>query len=313
MIEREVTFQSGSLRLAGTLAVPDGQGPFPGVLLIAGSGQVDRNESHKSLPINVLREIAGHLGRHGIATLRYDKRGVGASDGDFWKTGFYDNVSDASSALQSLKDQEITLPQKVFMCGHSEGALIATRLAAEGADVAGIVLLSGTAQAGEEVIKWQARKVMKGMRGPIKWLIKLLRIDVIKTQQKQIDKIKRSSKDWYRTQIIAKVNAKWMREFMAYDPSEDLPRIRVPVLAITGSKDIQVDPQDLARMSEIVRAEFESHEVADVTHILRAEEGEPSVSTYKKQARRPVDARVLQLISDWLSRQVAAPAGQRAS
>ncbi len=66
-------------------------------------------------------------------------------------------------------------------------------------------------------------------------------------------------------------------------------------------------------MSEIVQADFESHDVPDVTHILRAEEGEPSVSNYKKQARRSVDARVLQLISDWLARQIAAPAGQRAS
>jgi len=312
MVEREVSFASASLHLAGTLAAPDGEGPFPGVLLIPGSGQVDRDENHKSLRLNVFPDIARHLAEHSIATLRYDKRGVGASEGDFWKTGFYDNVSDASSALHCLKGHEIIIPQAVFVCGHSEGALIATRLAAEGAAVAGVVLLSGTARPGEEVMKWQAGKVVKGMRGPMKWLIKLLRllrIDVIKTQQKQIDKVKRSSKDWYRTQAIAKVNARWLREFMAYDPSEDLPRIRVPVLAITGSKDIQVDPQDLARMSEIVQADFESHEVPDVTHILRAEAGEPSVSTYKKQARQPMDARVLQLISDWLARQVAASTG----
>ncbi len=306
MVEREASFASASLRLEGTLAVPSGEGPFPGVLLVPGSGQVDRDENHKSLRLNVFPEIARHLAEHGIATLRYDKRGVGASEGDFWATGFYDNVSDASSALCFLQEQEDILLGRAFVCGHSEGALIATRLAAEGAGVAGIILLSGTAQPGEDVIRWQAGKVMKGMRGPIKWLIKLLRIDVIKTQQKQIDKIKRSSRDWYRTQIIAKVNAKWMREFMAYDPSEDLPRIRVPVLAVTGSKDIQVNPQDLRRMSELVREDFEWHEVPDVSHILRAEEGEPSVSTYKKQARQPVDSRVLQLISDWLTRQAAA-------
>ncbi len=306
MIEREIGFESAGLRLKGTLALPSGEGPFPGVLLVSGSGQVDRDENHKSLRLNVFPEIARHLAEHGIATLRYDKRGVGASEGDFWTTGFYDNVSDASSALGFLQEQDVIFPGRAFVCGHSEGALIATRLAAEGADVAGIVLLSGTAQPGELVIKWQAGKVVKGMRGPMKWMIKLLRIDVIKAQQKQIDKIRRSSRDWYRTQIIAKVNAKWMREFLAYDPSEDLPRIPVPVLAITGSKDIQVDPQDLRRMSELVRENFEWHEVTDVSHILRSEEGEPSVSTYKKQARKPVDARVLQLISDWLTRQVGA-------
>ncbi len=310
MIEQEVNFTSGAFRLAGTLARPEGEGPFPGVVLIPGSGQVDRDESHKSLRLNVFPQVATHLAEHGFATLRYDKRGVGASDGDFWETGFFDNVSDASSALEFLRTQERISPEWLFLLGHSEGALIATRLAAHGADVAGVVLLSGPARSGEEVMQWQAPRVMKGMRGPMKWLIKLLRIDVIRSQQKQIEKIKRSSKDWYRTQLIAKVNAKWMREFMAYDPSEDLPKIHVPVLAITGSKDIQVDPQDLRRMAEIVQAEFEYHEVPDVSHILRAEPGEPSVSSYKKQARQPVDSQVLQAVSDWLTSRVATSARQ---
>lgn len=304
MIEQEIRFTSGTFHLAGTLAVPDGEGSFPGVLLIAGSGQVDRNENHKKLPLNVFPEIAGHLAEHGIATLRYDKRGVGASDGNFWETGFFDNVTDASSALKYLKPQERIRAEAVFLLGHSEGALIATRLAANGADVVGVVLLSGPVRSGEDVLKWQAIQVMRGLRGPMKWLIKLLPINVIKTQQKQIDKIKRSSKDWYRDKLIAKVNAKWMREFMTYDSSEDLPKIRVPVLAITGGKDIQVDPQDLTRMSELMQADFEYHQVPDVSHILRTEPGEPSVSIYKKQARQPVDSRILHLTSEWLRKQV---------
>jgi len=306
MIEQEIEFTSQAFQLAGTLAWPEGEGPYPGVLLIAGSGQVDRNENHKRLPLNVFGEIASHLAEHGIATLRYDKRGVGASEGDFWGTGFFDNVSDAAAALQCLKDQQGIRPEVVFVLGHSEGSVIATKLAADGADVAGAILLSGPARSGEEVLKWQAPRVMRGMRGPVKWLIKLLRMDVIKSQQKQIDKVKRSSKDWYRTQLIAKVNARWMREFLAYDPSEDMPRIRVPVLAITGSKDIQVDPRDLTRMSALIQAEFEYHDLPDVSHILRVEPGEPTVSTYSKQARQPVDSRLLQLVSQWLRRRVDA-------
>jgi pimeloyl-ACP methyl ester carboxylesterase len=299
-IEQEVRFSSGTFYLAGTLATPDGDGPFPGVLLIAGSGQVDRNENHKKLAINVFREIAGYLAENGIATLRYDKRGVGASEGNYWETGFFDNVSDASSALHCLKAQKQIRPEEVFLLGHSEGALIATRLAAEGADVAGVILLAGPARSGEEVLKWQTGQVVKGMRGINKWLIKLLRINVAKAQQKQIDKIKRSKKDWYRVQLVVKLNARWMREFIAYNPAEDLPRIRVPVLAITGSKDIQVDPGDLKRMSEIMQTNLEYHEVPDVTHILRIEEGEPTLNTYKKQVQQPMDSRVMQLTLEWL-------------
>jgi hypothetical protein len=113
-------------------------------------------------------------------------------------------------------------------------------------------------------------------------------------------------KNWIRLQLIKKLNAKWFREFLAYDPAEDLSRIKVPVLAITGSKDIQVNPEDLKVMAELVQTNFEAHELSDVTHLLRADPGEPSIATYKQQVKRPVDTRMLQFISDWLGRTATA-------
>ena len=310
MVEREITFTSGTLHLAGTLTIPDSKGTFPAVLLIPGSGQVDRNENHKRLPINAFREITDHLIERGIATLRYDKRGVGASQGNYWETGLFDNVTDASSALMYLKACDEIRTDAIFLLGHSEGALISTRLAGNGAEVAGIILLAGSAQCGEDILKWQAQQVAEGMGGLNKWLIKLLRVNVLKAQQKQLDKIKRSSKDWYRVQLIAKINARWMREFMAYNPAEDMPGIRVPVLAITGSKDIQVDPADLKRMAEVIKSDFEYHEIPNGTHILRIEEGKPSLSTYKKQLHQTMDSRILDLISEWLQKRIDKSVGQ---
>jgi hypothetical protein len=304
-IEHEVTFYSGSHILAGTLTLPDApglEGTFPGVLLIPGSGQVDRNENAKKLHINAFQEIAADLASQGFASLRYDKRGVGESQGDFWKTGFYDNVLDASTALHFLKFNEYIQPEHFFMLGHSEGAVIATRLVATGADVAGVILLAGTAQSGEKVLLWQGEQVAKGMHGLTGFLIKTLHIDVQKAQRKQLEKIKHSTRDWYRMGPFAKVNAKWMREFLTYNPAEDLPKIQTPVLAITGSKDIQVNPYDLQRMAGLIKSEFEWHEVPDVTHILRTEAGETTLSTYRQQVQRPVDERILNFISDWLNR-----------
>lgn len=306
-IEQEIQFYSGPHILTGTLTIPDSpgfEGTFPGVLLIPGSGRVDRDENAKKLAIDALREIAADLANKGFASLRYDKRGVGESQGDFWSTGFYDNVSDASTALHFLKFNEHIQPEHVFILGHSEGAVIATRLAATGADVAGVILLAGTAESGEDVMLWQGEQVANGMHGLNGFLIKALHLDVQKMQRKQLDKIKLSKKDWYRVGLIAKINAKWTREFLAYNPAEDLPRIQVPVLGITGSKDIQVDPSDLQRMAGLLKSEFEWHEVPDVTHILRAEAGQATLSTYRQQVQRPVDERVLKLISDWLKRQV---------
>ena len=106
--------------------------------------------------------------------------------------------------------------------------------------------------------------------------------------------------------MLTKINAKWMREFLAYDPSVDLARIRRPILAVTGAKDIQVDPANLARMAELITAPFEPHVVPDVTHLLRRETGTPSISSYRKQVREPVDPRVVELILEWLERQAAS-------
>jgi hypothetical protein len=111
-------------------------------------------------------------------------------------------------------------------------------------------------------------------------LIGLLRIDFLKSQRQALDKIKKSDKSRMRIQLVAKLNAKWFREFLAYDPAFDLGHITVPVLAITGSKDIQVNPEDLKIMAERGCSHFEAHEVPDVTHLLRADPDEPSIATY---------------------------------
>jgi pimeloyl-ACP methyl ester carboxylesterase len=303
-MERDLFFSSDKYRLAGTLTVPNQNNLYPAVLLIPGSGQVDRDENHKKLRLNVFNDLSKFLAASGFATLCYDKRGVGASQGNYWETGFYDNINDALSALICLKEQEEVNTEKIFLLGHSEGAYISTHIAAGSADISGVILLAGGARPGKETLKWQAIKVVEGMKGFNKWLINFFHLDVSRSQQKQIDRIKNSEKDYLRVQLVAKINAKWMREFLAYNPAEDLPRISVPVLAITGSKDIQVDPEDLKLMENLVKSQFEFHILPDVTHLLRREEGTASISNYKKMVERPLDAGILELINKWLSNQV---------
>ena len=302
-VEQEVTFQSGAVRLAGTLLLPAAEGKFPVLLLLPGSGPLDRNENAKIIAINALREIASYLAPLGIATFRYDKRGVAASQGDYYCTGFFDLVGDAAAALAWLKSQPQIEPQKMFVLGHSEGAGISARLAGTCADVAGIILLGGWTQSGEAMLLWQAEQVIPGIKGFNGWLIKTLRIDIRKAQAKQLDKIKRSTKDWYR-QLHIKLNARWMREFMNYTPAEDLAKTHAPVLAITGTKDIQIDPAELDRMAQLVKGGFEGHKLPDVTHMLRADfsPGLPTTATYKEQVEKPVDARILEIIGKWLQK-----------
>jgi pimeloyl-ACP methyl ester carboxylesterase len=304
MQEQEIRFRSDGLELAGTLALPDKGSSFPGVLLIAGSGQVDRNENHQKLRLNIFYDIAHYLAQNGIASLRYDKRGVGQSGGSYWSAGFSNNVQDALAALQYLRNHKKIQPQKVFLLGHSEGALIATRLAGLGAEVAGVILLAGSARSGEEVLQWQVLQVARGLKGINGWLINKLHVDVAKAQAKQLEKIKASRQDWIREQLFVKLNAKWLREFMAYNPADDLPYISVPVLAITGSKDIQVDPADLERMAQLVQAPFEHHVIPNMTHILRSEAGEAAIARYKEEIKQPMEPQVLELVLHWLRQQL---------
>src|SRR5262245_4361508 len=161
----DVQFVSNGFKLVGTLALTEGDGPFPAILLIPGSGPVDRDENIKGLPINVTGEIAVHLAGIGVGSFRYDKRGVGASEGDFLRTGFYDNVIDAMAAFQTLYERPEIDSSRLFVLGHSEGAVITTKMAGDHVAGAGAVLLSCPAQPGEAILRWQSARATENLTG----------------------------------------------------------------------------------------------------------------------------------------------------
>ena len=144
--DREVRFDSGAEHLAGTLTIPPGPGPFPAALLIAGSGPLDRDGSTRRLPLAVSRTLAEALAAIGVASLRYDKRGVGASSGTFLAAGLNDNIADARSALAALSALPEVDPARIILIGHSEGAIIAAALATDQPALAGVVLLAEAAR-----------------------------------------------------------------------------------------------------------------------------------------------------------------------
>lgn len=308
MTESIISIPSGDLALAGTLNA-SGLLPGPAALLISGSGPIDRNSNAKRLPINVMGQIATNLASNGITSLRYDKRGVGQSNGDYLSAGFNDNIDDARAALDALRARPEVDAGQVVVIGHSEGALIASALAAD-EQLAGVALLAGAATNGRDVLRWQAQQVAATLPKPAKLLMKLLRQDLVRTQTKRLDRIESSTDDVIRIQFV-KLNAKWFRDFMSFDPAAALGRAAVPVLAITGTKDIQVNPADVALMEHAVPTPFTGHLVNDVTHLLRTEPGPASVRTYKKQARQPLDERVTELLTEWAASHTRIKRGAR--
>jgi uncharacterized protein len=137
----------------------------------------------------VTREVAGALTDAGVSTLRYDKRGIGASGGDYLGTGMTQRLTDARAALGWLAARAPGLP--LLVAGHSEGALHAIELAADQA-VAGAVLLSAAAQTGEQVLTWQARMIIPTLPHWRRVLWGITRNDPIRTQSKQLDRIRMS-------------------------------------------------------------------------------------------------------------------------
>ena len=306
MNEAHITFTSGGTTLAGTITTPETTGPHPVALLVAGSGPLDRDGNHKRLPLGVSRDLAEHLANHGWASLRYDKRGVGESAGDYLSTGFFEELTDVEAALAYLRERSADQP--IVAIGHSAGAVQAGELAAHHPDLAGAVLLATSAKTGDETLRWQAAEMQDVIvPAAAKAMLKLFRTSVVKQQAKAIDKLSRTTGDVERIQL-AKVNAKWMREYIAHDPEPALRAAKVPLLAITGAKDVQVDAEDIGRILEIAPPGTEGYAVPDVDHILRHEPAAVSnPRRYSKQRRNPIDSRVLDTLVEWLGRLPASP------
>jgi uncharacterized protein len=287
--------------LAGTLTLPDGEGPFPAVLVASGSGPLDRDSNHRRARFDVGRQLAHALADAGLASLRYDKRGVGETPGDWRTAGLHDNVDDLGRALEVLAARPEVDGDRVVLAGHSEGAILAAALAARGATVRGVVLLSGSATPGEELLRWQAAQLGPTLPRVVRGLLRLMRTDLEKKVAANHRKIRATTSDVARVDGV-RINARWTREFLDHDPREDLRRIRVPVLAVTGAKDVQARPDDLTAVADLVAGPVETHRVPDLTHTLRRQPGPASMRSYREELRRPVDAELLALVSSWCRR-----------
>jgi pimeloyl-ACP methyl ester carboxylesterase len=311
MSAQEVRFDSGGSALAGTFA-PVAE-PVAAALLIPGSGRTDRDANARlsgglTLRSGITGAVAQALGEAQVSTLRYDKRGVGASAGDYLRIGMAERLAEARAALGWLADQTAGVP--LLVIGHSEGAYYAAQLAAEGR-AAGIVLLSGSARRGEEVLVWQTAKVTAGLTPTARMVLRLLRTDVVRSQRKAMDRILASTDDVIRVQG-RRMNARWLRDFAASEPAEALARVTVPVLAITGGHDLQVPPDDVDAVGRLVRGPFEGHVVGELSHVLRPDPDAVGPRGYRRAVREPVDPEVLRLVTDWVTGHWGRPAPDRA-
>ncbi|HEY3813440.1 MAG TPA: alpha/beta fold hydrolase [Caulobacteraceae bacterium] len=243
------------VHLAGTLTLPEGKGPFPAVVLITGSGQQDRDESllgHKPFWV-----LADYLTRRGIAVLRVDDRGAGGSTGDFAASTTADFVTDVQASVAYLRTRADVDQKHVGLIGHSEGGVIAPIVAVNDPSIAFIVLMAGTGVPGDQILLYQEKDVMQAGGASPEKIASVLAVnrkvfDVVKTgvdnatAKREVaallaPEVKAAGQPPETAeQGAAQFTSPWMRYFVKYDPGPTLRRVRCPVLAIDGSKDIQV-------------------------------------------------------------------------
>lgn len=318
--EEEVSFTNpkAQISLAGTLTLPSGSGPFPAAILIAGSGPQDRDENvagHRSFLV-----LADHLTHKGIAVLRYDKRGIGKSTGNYDQATTEDFASDAEAALNYLKSRKEINARKIGLIGHSEGGLIAPMIASRSADLAWIVLLAAPGLKGEQVMLLQTELILKAAGfdedhiakardfGLQSYALARKEKDPEVLETKLTDLVDSTGMSTTLPPTTIKPQARmmtspWFRFFLDYDPIPALKKTQCPVLALNGDKDLQIaSKENLEQIQKALQEggnkDFQMHELAGLNHLLQhAPTGSPTEYGGIQETFAP---EALTYISDWI-------------
>ncbi len=328
----DVTFQNtkANISLSGTLTLPEKEDYFPVVILITGSGAQNRDEEllgHKPFLV-----ISDYLTKNGIAVLRYDDRGTAESTGDFSTATSADFATDVESAIAYLKTRKEINKKKIGLIGHSEGGIIAPMVASTSKDVAFIVLLAGTGIQGDRLLLLQQKLIGKVSGVSDEDLhkneltnkkafdivnksksLEQLNIDLTNyIKQTLIDNPDAEKPEGMSADNFVKLQVKqianpWMQYFIKYNPTPTLEKVKCPVLALNGEKDLQVPAKiNLEAIEEALEKggnkNVTTKELPNLNHLFQeCETGSPSEYATIEQTFSPI---ALAEISNWILKQI---------
>jgi dienelactone hydrolase len=270
--ERDVTVGDGQWKLPGTLTVPAGQGPFPGVVLVHGSGPNDRDETVGGT--KVFKDLAEGLASRGVVVLRYEKRTrqySAAMAGLASFTAEQETEEDAVKGAALLRAQPEVNPKRVFVLGHSLGGYLAPRIAEEDGKLAGLVILAGAARPMEDAVVDQAEYL--GVSA-----------DNLKTVKAVAAKIKTLEPgDEDSPPIMGAPVAYWL-DLKGYDPAALAKKLALPMLILQGDRDFQVTMKDFALWKAAVGANkaVTMRAYPALNHLFVAGEGKSTEAEYRK-------------------------------
>ena len=308
----EVTFtnKKEGNTLAGTLTIPDGDGPFPALVLVSGSGQQNRDEelmNHRPFWV-----IADYLSRRGVAVLRYDDRGMGGSTGEVLNATSMDFSYDAEAAFDYLLNRKEINASQVGILGHSEGGIINFMVAERRPEVAFLVSLAGPAVNGIEVLKEQQAAILRA-QGMTEEMVQfsgnanVQMFDIIEasSSREEADTLLRQLlKGWgcneeLTEQTVGQMASPWMYYFLKYDPTDAIVKTTCPALLLNGSKDLQVlASQNLPAYEKIIaehgKTNLTLRELPDLNHLFQhCETGSP---TEYVEIEETISPEVLELV-----------------
>ncbi|UCE59754.1 MAG: alpha/beta fold hydrolase [Phycisphaerales bacterium] len=334
----DVTFNNGDVTLAGTLTLPLSGGPHPAVVLISGSGRQDRDGAMKAVPgYRSFAIIAAHLARNGFAVLRYDDRGVGQSTGEYIKAEESDFIKDAQAAFLYLTSRQDIDVESVGLLGHSEGSMIAAIVAGNESRVAFVISMAGVAVDGYSVLLRQAKRQAQARGMNVEQVAAVMRqqrrmLDLVVAQKWEelrdavyetaLNHLHALPED--RKALLGDLESFAQRKaagtvstfqhpryqfILRRDNAKDWARVSVPVLALFGELDVQVDAAQNKSALEETLARAGNDDLTTIVlpaanHLfLKSRTG--SMSEYAGMEKEFVPG-FLEAISDWLHRVVIA-------
>ncbi len=266
-------YKSGNGDIKGTLRIPQNSGKVPVVLIIAGSGPTDRDgNNNMGMKTNAYKMLADSLEKAGIATLRYDKRGVGESADALKKEEdlrFEDMINDASGFVKMLKNDSHF--SKVYILGHSEGSLIGM-VAAQKVQADGYISVAGIAERADKVVELQITETSKELAVKATILFDSLAAGYdVKNIDNDLMSLLRPSIQPY------------MKSWLKYNPSKEIVKLKIPILIVQGTNDIQVAKQQ-ADMLKKANPKAKLVIVDGMSHILKdgPADREKNIETYNK-------------------------------
>lgn len=326
---RDLEILRGEVKLACTMLVPEGEGPFPAVALLSGSGAQDRDETifdHKPFLV-----LADRLARDGIASLRCDDRGVGGSTGDLTTTTQDELAADALAMVDALAGDLRIDPKAIGLVGHSEGAMLAPQAAVTAPDkVAFAVLLAGPGVPGRTILVQQGKDIgaamgktpdaveaeAKAQKAMIDAVAQgadrdalAAKLEVLVDLQTAGMEVDDASKRALVNQSVDQMSSPWFVSFVKSDPQKWLRKMRgAPVLAIGGDLDLQVRAKEnleaiAAGLKRARNKDVTTEVMPGLNHLLQpATTG--TVGEYA-QIETTIAPEVLDLVSAWIRERFA--------